>query len=168
MKTLRLLNMTASQLSCNLQRVSGAATGRLRRGVVLTPILIAPHNYYDMCSALSLSYQDAVALMSGSPEVQAFIASGRLQALDFPPPPMPPPPPPPVVEVVAAEVEVVDVPETPAPAEEPAPEAPVLVFAEEPSMDWPENKLRDYARARNIDVSQCKSKTAMLKRIRSY
>jgi hypothetical protein len=168
----------------------------MRRGPTLTPILIGGGQYYDVCAMLGVSYEEAEDICRRSPEVQAFKRSRYLDVISFPPaaaapapvvvPPTPTPEPAAAVStptpvtptaVVVSGVDVtsevistaVTLPEAePALAAPVADEVPVPAprVVREPSMDWSEADLREYARTRGIDVSKAKSKTAVLKAIR--
>lgn len=97
-------------------------------------------------------------------EVAPASASAKAK-LPAPTPPAAPPPvaPPPVETAPAAPVEVLEAP-TPVPEPE-TPEAGRRLG--EPSMDWAEDELRFYAASKGIDLSRARSKTAILRTIRS-
>jgi hypothetical protein len=258
-RTIRLQNKSFGNLSLNLQQFRAPASPGLRRGLLLTPILIVSGKYFDVCKGLGVSFDEAHAIVQRSPEVKAFVASNILSIIEFPPPivdvpepikaaPPPPPPPPPPEPAASAPTPAASAP-TPAPAAEPeivavvAPDAPasaelapapepesipvdfelpellhapihdvpladsgepsvvedtaivatedlpppvvvtapafvaapvmtapveaVIEEAEEPSMEWPDARLRLYAKSKGIDVSSKKSKTAVLRAIRN-
>lgn len=194
-KTIRLQNKTGNNLSLHLHQMQPRAAGSMRRGPMLTSILIGQGQYYDVCAQLGVDYDEAHRICQRSPEVQAFKHSNYLAEIHWPPHPGAPPVEQltPVVEAVAPPVEE----ETPAPlveltevldpdptpavgmpepemrqvqdteveAEAPA-EAPAPRMVREPSMDWSEEELRDYAAKRGIDLSKAKSKTAVIRAIR--
>lgn len=131
-KTIRLQNTGLTNLSLHLYQLRPAAHGAMKKGPTLTPILIAAGRYYDVCSELGCSFEDAQKICDRSPEVRAFENSGRLARIIFPPPmPVGQPaemfalPPAVVVSGVDVSKDVISVEVTPPPAPAPAPE-PVL------------------------------------------
>lgn len=160
--TLRLQNLSFSNLSLHLAQLTAPSAGSLRHGAQLLSIVIAQGHYYDVCAQLNISVNDARKLLASSPEVNAFRASNLIQVIEWPPPPevaqaVVAPAIPAVVAEPVVPARIVSV--VPAPVE--TAQAP-----SEPSMDWSEAQLRAYAKAQDIDVTHCKSKTAVLRVIR--
>lgn len=184
-KTIRLQNLTMTNLSVMLHELVPASRGSMRRGPALTPILIKNGSYYDVCEKHRCTLQEARDLIARSPEVQSLIRLARILVVEYPPE-APPAPEPAVTEPVAPEptvtaealvvedaiesIEVTDADlELPAVDGQVAPAAAVPddAPAGDPSMDWSEADLRAYAAAKGIDVTRAKSKTAVLRAIRS-
>jgi hypothetical protein len=196
-RTVRLLNATGSNLSLYLTQLRYPARGSLKRGPLLTPILIQQGRYYDVCAELGVTFEEAELIARRSPEVQRLKTRGLL-VLEYPPPPAPPPapapepaaapsPPPEAAPAPEPEPEPEPSPAPPPPAPEPSPppspqgppenvdlpppaEEPVLLLGDarkEPSMEWSEDELRAWAHKHGVDVSRAKSKTAVLKAIRT-
>jgi len=204
-KTIRLQNTGLTNLSLHLYQLRPAAHGAMKKGPTLTPILIAAGRYYDVCSELGCSFEDAQKICDRSPEVRAFESSGRLARIIFPPPmpvgqaaevfalppqvvisgvevtppapaPAPEPSPAPALEAehtflaraaAAPELEPAPAPELEPLPLPPEPEPARTVRRGEPSMDWAEDELRFYAETHGIDLSKAKSKTSILRTIRS-
>lgn len=188
---IRLQNTSQTNLSLHLHQLRPASRGSMRRGPMLTPILIGAGGHYDVCSHLKCTLEEARRIVAHSPEVQHFARGNRLAIMDWPPadapsseppqlvenatatpaetpPPMPPPPAPepePAPEPVAAESELV--PEMRELAtEDPTPIPGPATRKGEPNMDWAEDELRFYAMSKNIDISKAKSKTQILRSIK--
>ena len=164
-KTIRLLNVTPNNISLSLQQFRAPASPGIRRSIVMTSVLIRAGGFVDVCSLLRVDIEEAKAVVERSPEARAFCKSGALRAMYFPPEPeaAPPPKPEPAPKPAPEPEPVVE------PVVEPEPE-PVAAEGsplEEPSMSWPEAKLRDYASERNIDLTRAKSKTAVMRAIRN-
>ena len=184
-KTIRLQNTSASaNLSLYLHQLKPSALGSMKKGPMLTPILIKAGAYYDVCAELKVSFDEAQSICTRSPDIQNQSRRNRLLKIEWPPPPAPAPVAAPPASAPASAPESVDVDE---PAPVAVPEAPVAETAPaaapeavpmpeaaetslhrfgEPSMDWSEDELRFYAEAKNIDVSKTKSKTGLLRAIR--
>ena len=86
-ETLRLYNVDQQgrQLSLSLQRWQPKSSPGLRRGVVMTPILIAPGGFYDVCAQLRIDFEEARFIAERSPEVNAHKNAGRLLVREHPP-----------------------------------------------------------------------------------
>jgi hypothetical protein len=84
---MRIYNRDGSgrQVSFSLQRWQQKTSPRLRRGVVMTPVLIPAGLYYDVCKELGVSFEEAKALCERSPELKAHERAGRLLVREHPP-----------------------------------------------------------------------------------
>lgn len=175
-KTIRLQNTSFSDLSLMIHQYRFPASPGIRRNLLLTPINIRQGRYYDICLELSVTYEEACAVVDRSPEIKAFAAANALIIIHFPPAPEAAPapvaapealpPPPPVVEVTPADAPPADAPLADAPPQDAPPVVDNTVVAQDPSIDWTEEDLRSYAAARRIDVAKAKSKTQVLRMIR--
>ncbi|APU88867.1 hypothetical protein Rctr197k_037 [Virus Rctr197k] len=194
-RTIRLQNLSPSaNVSLMLHELVPAARGSMKRGPTLTPILIRPGQYYDVCTGLNVSYEAATDICRRSPDVQRLKHMSRIAEIVHPPLPVAvlpveeaPPPPALAPEPAPALAPEPELPPAPAPAPAPdtepsppddsptpvpEPETPDEVTEPafpggEPSMDWGEAQLRSYAEAHGVDVSRARSKTAVLRSIRS-
>lgn len=139
----------------------------MKRGPQLTPVNIGQSGYFDVCAVLRLSYEEATRVVNQSPEVHAFVSKNALRVLEWPPTPE-------AIAAPAAIAVAVEATVAPAPSDETLdlfaaaePEEEAARVVREPSMDWSEDELREYAAARGIDVERAKSKTAVLRTIRN-
>jgi hypothetical protein len=172
MSVVRLHNSSTTVISCNLMGWTPRQRNSMRRGVLMTPVAIQPGRSLDVGRHLGLSYEEALLVLTRSPEVKAFQAKGMLQVLGAEPAPAVPSAP---VAPIAPSVE-------PQPAELPVPSLPVLpedvieeesessessegADAGEPSMTWTNKQLRLHAESMGLDTRELKSKTMLLRAI---
>lgn len=134
-KTIRLQNVTHTNLSFTVHRYRARTQGSLRRGPMLESVLISRGQYLDVCAHFGVDVDEALRLCDSSPEIRAFKRQGYLKQFVFPPDEVEPQP---VVVVKAhAPIPVLAESVTAAPevAAEPAPVAEVAVLEEVPAVE---------------------------------
>lgn len=106
-RTIRLLNVTSTNLSITVHRYHARTQGSLRRGPALESMLIGRGQYVDVCTHFGVDLDEAHRLCDSSPEIRAFKRQGYLKEMLFPPVAVPDAP---VTQVVVAPPVAVAVP----------------------------------------------------------